>query len=117
MSYSIKNSIIRSVDGRVKYRIRSEGGRKHFHVGVWLDGTEQELDDVREVRYTLHTSFKKPVRSSANRPNKFSITFWTWGMFAIGVEIIKRSGDVEKMEHYLKYDLPQEADAYIDVSS
>jgi transcription initiation factor IIF auxiliary subunit len=115
-SLRIKQNVIRSVDGRIKYRKFNVGGREHYHLGVWLDGDDRELDRIVKVEYELHPSFTNRVRSSSNRKNQFSVTFWTWGMFDIGVRIHRQDGSVEELTHHLRYELPpDDGTNYVDL--
>jgi transcription initiation factor IIF auxiliary subunit len=115
MSYLIKSNVIRSVEGKVKYKQLNENGKKHFHLGVWIEAPERELDEVEFVEYSLHPTFKKQKRVSRNRPNNFSITFWTWGMFNIDVTIHLHSGEIINKNYYLEYDLPNNKEEYAQV--
>jgi len=115
MPYQIKSNVIKSIDGKIKYQQLNENGRKHFHLGVWLEATERELDEVEYVEYKLHPSFKKQIRKSSNRPNNFSITFWTWGMFTIQVLIHLHSGETKDIDFYLEYSLPSQGSEYVKI--
>ncbi|MEP5764368.1 MAG: pYEATS domain-containing protein [Halieaceae bacterium] len=106
MPLTVKQNVIRSVDGRIKYKKFSDAGREHYHLGVWLDGEERVLDEINFVEYELHPSFSNRVRTSKNRKNSFSVTFWTWGMFDIEVRVHYFSGEVETFTHTLEYSLP-----------
>lgn len=117
MNISVKSSLIKSIDGKIKYKTFESDGREHYHLGLWIDGREEELNEIYKVEYELHPTFKKPIRSSNNRKNKFSITFWTWGTFDILVKIYKWSGEIEKLDYYMDYKLPKDdGETYIDVS-
>jgi len=98
MPYVIKSNVIR--------------GKKHFHLGVWVDASQRELDEIEFVEYTLHPTFKKTNRHSRNRPNNFSITFWTWGVFNIKIAIHLHSGEIVNMDYYLEYELPSDNSEY-----
>lgn len=115
MPYTIKSNVIRNIDGKIKYKQFKEKGKKHFHLGVWVDASERELDEIEFVEYELHPTFQKKKRSSRNRPNNFSITFWTWGMFNINVSIKLHSGEVVSIGYYLEYSLPSERSEYVQV--
>jgi transcription initiation factor IIF auxiliary subunit len=106
MGLAVKQNVIRSVDGRIKYKKFSDAGREHYHLGVWLDGEDRVLDEIDYVEYELHPSFKNRVRKSSNRKNSFSATFWTWGMFDIEVRVHYFSGDVDTLTHALEFSLP-----------
>ena len=116
MSYKFQRQIIKNPDGKIKYRQFSEGGREHFHIGIWVEGSDQELDNIEKVVYKLHPSFRRRLRSSSNRKNEFSITIWTWGMFNIEATIHFKDGTQETHNYYLSYDLPPDnGDNYVSV--
>jgi len=115
MPYKVMNNVIRNVDGKIKYKQPNENGRKHFHLGVWVEATDRELDEVEYVEYKLHPSFKNQFRKSSNRPNNFSVTFWTWGRFTIVVSIHLHSGETKIIDHNLEYSLPSDRAEYVEV--
>ncbi|MBP6897037.1 MAG: hypothetical protein KBC94_21685 [Pseudacidovorax sp.] len=108
MTLTVTRQVIKNPAGKIKFWKPSGNGREHFHVGIWIEGTKSELDSIEHVEYTLHPSFKRPIRSSSNRANKFSITIWTWGMFMIDVAIHLRDGSIHRIQYYLTYDLPED---------
>ena len=113
MAYTIKSNVIRNIDGKVKYKQFIESGKKHFHLGVWVDATDRELDEIEYVEFLLHPTFQNQKRKSRNRPNNFSITFWTWGMFSINVSIHLHSGEAITLDYYLEYSLPSMTNEYV----
>ncbi|GHB94328.1 pYEATS domain-containing protein [Cerasicoccus arenae] len=117
MKFQAKHSIIRSVDGRIKYKVFNLGGREHYNIGIWIDGSNRDLDQVVRVDYILHASFSNRVRTSRNRLNNFSVTFWTWGMFDIPIKIHLQNGKVEEVNYYLEYKLPpDDGSTYLELS-
>lgn len=117
MTLKLNSTIIRNPEKRIKFKTFRDGGKEHFHIGVWVEGDDQELDEIESVQYKLHPSFKKQVRESLARSNNFSITFWTYGMFNIEVTVVKTDGINETMNYYLEYELPDDDGTnYVDVS-
>jgi transcription initiation factor IIF auxiliary subunit len=118
MAYRLKNSVIRDPGGRIKFRKLKEGGYEHYHIGVWLEAdSEREMDRVSLVEYELHPSFEKRLRSSKNRSNDFSITFWSWGTFVIRalVHLVDKEAHPLVITHQLEYDLPaDDGTNYVD---
>ena len=108
MAFTIDKQVIKNPEGKIKFWKPDGNSPEHYHLGVWVEASDQELDLVERVEYTLHPSFKRPVRSSANRSNKFSITFWTWGMFMIDVVLYLHDGTTRQIQYYLSYDLPED---------
>lgn len=116
MTLTVHDNLIRSVDGRVKFRVLHAGGREHYHVGVWIDGSDTELDRIERVTYLLHPTFTPRERSSANRRNKFSVTFWTWGLFEIAVTVHLVGGGTQSLTHALRLELPPDDPAnYVEM--
>ncbi|MEL6451986.1 MAG: pYEATS domain-containing protein [Pseudomonadota bacterium] len=102
MPLTLRNSVIKDKNGRTKYKTLREGGRRHFHVGVWLESEPSDaIKDVVEVRYTLHSTFANPERFSRNRNNDFSITFWTWGAFSIRAKAVLKDGSELEIAPYV----------------
>ena len=43
VSLKVRHNVIRSVDGRVKYKVFRPGGKEHYHLGVWIDAEVQDF--------------------------------------------------------------------------
>ena len=106
MSIKFDRKLAQSPDGKIKYKIFHKGGREHYNVAIWVNATDDELDQIEKVEYSLHPSFKRRIRKSKDRENKFSITIWTWGMFNIDATVFFRDGTTSKHSYYLSYELP-----------
>ena len=113
----VHSKLLKNPDGRTKYKKFTADGREHFHIAIWVSGTNAELHRVEKVNYELHFSFKNEIRTSKTGSDNFLITFWTWGMFKINVKIYKSNGKEEEISHPLKFKLPPDnGKNYIDVS-
>ncbi len=116
--FRLANSIIRNPEGKIKFRRFSNDGYEHYHVGLWLEASDPDaLNAVTHVTYELHPTFANRVRTSRNRANNFSITFWSWGTFDVKAEV--HLADKEEpviVHHELQYDLPADDGEYIDVT-
>jgi transcription initiation factor IIF auxiliary subunit len=75
---------------------------------VWMDGTDEELDQVKEVTYLLHPSFPDPVCVVRDRSSAFRISTAGWGEFTIHAEARLRDGSVQKFRHPLKLHTPKQ---------
>jgi len=69
---------------------------------VWIDGPADELNEVKQVTYKLHPTFKKPVRVTDDRANKFKLKSDGWGTFPIRVKLELKTGAIIKLEHQLE---------------
>ncbi len=118
--YSLRSSVIKTHSGKIKFRTFKAGGLPHYHIGVWLQSpVERALDQVSHVEYELHPTFTRRNRSSANRENDFSITFWAWGTFEIKavVYFTDPSRPPVELSFPLKVELPaDDGSNYEDVS-
>jgi transcription initiation factor IIF auxiliary subunit len=108
VSLTFNCEVIRDAQGKIKYQIFHSGGREHYHISIWLEGSDIELDAIEKVEYELHPTFRNRNRNSSNRSKKFGITFWTWGMFAIKTTIHYKKGTTEISNYYLSYELPND---------
>lgn len=117
MSLKLQHEVIKNPEGEIKYKIFRDGGREHYHIGLWIDADERTLDRIDYVEYELHSSFKRRKRHSRSRSNQFSITFWTWGHFDIDVRVHFRDRSTTKVVYPLRFELPADTGAnYADVS-
>lgn len=73
---------------------------------VWLDGPVPELDQVDFVEYTLHPTFRNPVRTVRTRNNQFKLNTEGWGVFPIYARVCKRDGTVLRLKHQLRLTYP-----------
>jgi|SRR6266404_5196721 len=108
MPLTIESEVVKDAQGRIPYRVFQSGGREHYNLRIWLAGPEQELDQVSNVEYLLHPSFRRRLMNATERDDNFAILIWTWGMFAIQATIHYKDGTVEEQEFYLSYDLPED---------
>jgi transcription initiation factor IIF auxiliary subunit len=73
---------------------------------VWIEGPNNELDEVKEVTYKLHPTFKNPVRTIQARASKFKLQSAGWGVFPIRAKIEFKNGTSIILTHYLKLFYP-----------
>ena len=75
---------------------------------VWVDGPGEELDRVKEVRYTLHPTFPNPVRTVTDRQSNFRLQSSGWGEFSILAQLMVSDGSAESLERWLRLEGRQE---------
>ncbi len=73
---------------------------------VWIDGPEEELDEIDHVVYTLHPTFPNPVRMVKNRPSKFRLVAIGWGVFRIYASVANKNGKSLNLYHDLDLKYP-----------
>jgi transcription initiation factor IIF auxiliary subunit len=109
----IRSELLRT-DGRIRYRVFREGGREHYNLRIYLEGSQDELWQITKVEYLLHPSFRKPLRESTDAASGFAIEIWTWGMFDIQVMLHLRDKTTQASHYYLRYSLPDDTgDNYV----
>ncbi len=109
MGLQARHKLIKDRKDRIEVRKFSENGREHFNIGLWLDGTNAELDSIEEVSYELHPSFRDRIRRSKDRDNKFAISIWTWGVFEINVTVVFNNGrPPREIPHNMNFTLPED---------
>ena len=82
-------------------------GNDWWSWSVWLDGPKRDLDDVDFVEYTLHPTFRDPVRTVRTRHNKFKLETEGWGVFPIYARVSTKDKEVIRLKHQLKLTYPK----------
>ncbi|MCJ7626091.1 MAG: hypothetical protein MUO76_21575 [Anaerolineaceae bacterium] len=106
MKLTINQELMKDEQNRIVYKVFQAGNREHYHVRIWLDGPDNDLDQVEDVVYVLHPSFRNRIRRAKDRDKKFEIVIWTWGMFVIQTCINFKNGQTKDIKYYLSYELP-----------
>jgi|SRR5688500_14642718 transcription initiation factor IIF auxiliary subunit len=72
---------------------------------VWIDAKDVDLDKIEKVVYTLHATFRNPVRTINDRSSKFRLDSEGWGIFTIYAKVFLSEGKPISLEHdlYLEY--------------
>ena|SRR3989442_13116812 len=73
---------------------------------VWLEGSDDDLDHVEFVQWTLHPTFPDPIRKSHDRLHKFQLKTGGWGTFPIRALVQMTDGTTRRLSHYLKLSYP-----------
>lgn len=73
---------------------------------IWVEGSDQDLDKVKHVVYTLHSTFRNPVRTITSRKTKFKLESEGWGVFTIYATVTLKNGKDVYLQHelYLEYE-------------
>lgn len=71
---------------------------------VWLEGPKNELDRIDHVTYTLHPTFRVPVRTIRTRANGFRLDSSGWGEFNIKLDLMDKNGKSTTRFHHLKFE-------------
>src|SRR5687767_4935045 len=69
---------------------------------AFIDGTPNELDQIKEVEYILHPTFVEPVRKVRARATKFCMQTEGWGAFKLKAYVTKKDGNTIKLEHEIQ---------------
>lgn len=100
---------------KAKVHVREKKGRKYYKVWIYLEGND--LPYVENVTYTLHETFKNPVRTVPRSPSNPNCTLviWTWGVFLVKATIVDKQGFTYLVNHQLTYDkqFPKDKDKYV----
>ena len=73
---------------------------------VWVNGSEDQLDKVAKVEYTLHRTFRQPVRTIETRSNKFRLSTEGWGGFPLYARVFRKDGVFLKLQHEIRLYYP-----------
>ena len=68
---------------------------------IWLDGPDEELDQIGSVTYTLHETFPEPIQTRTNRADGFRLQSSGWDGFTVRIRARARNGTTTDLEHPL----------------
>lgn len=82
-----------------------KNGHEYYRLRIWLDADEpQLLKKVASVTYTLHSTFKDPVRTVSDEQSNFELPTAAWGEFNLVAEIRFKDGSKPlTVERYLNF--------------
>ena len=90
--------------------IKAENTAKQVDADLWewelfLVGDKETLDEINYVEYTLHPTFRNPVKKIEDRgdePDKgFFLKGKGWGMFTVGIKIVFKDKEIKYLKHPL----------------
>lgn len=73
---------------------------------IWIEGEKSELDQIDHVIYTLHPTFRNPVRKIRDRKTKFKLETEGWGTFVIYAKLVLKSREEIDLKHQLHLTYP-----------
>ena len=84
-------------------------GDDYWDWWIWIEGAQEELDQIDRVIYILHPTFPSPVREVNDRSTKFRLKTAGWGVFLIRATVKHRDGKETPLQHYLRLEYPDQA--------
>ncbi len=76
---------------------------KYWFWSIWIDAKKESLDEIHNVEYILHPTFRNRVRNISSRKNKFKLSSKGWGEFTIFIRIYFKNENIKPL--YLSHDL------------
>lgn len=78
------------------------GELQYYRLRVYVDADEpQVLNEIAEVTYYLHETFKEPVRTVSDRRTGFELQTIAWGEFNVAVLVQFKNGSTQILQRYL----------------
>ncbi|MGH9871735.1 MAG: pYEATS domain-containing protein [Pyrinomonadaceae bacterium] len=81
-------------------------GNDWWEWAVWVEGSDEALDKVDYVEWTLHSTFRDPIRKVTNRAQKFRIDTGGWGEFQIHARVRTKDDRSFRLKHNLSLRYP-----------
>jgi transcription initiation factor IIF auxiliary subunit len=81
-------------------------GEDWWKWAVWVEGSDEDLNQIEYVEWALHPTFPKPIRKTSNRSNKFRLETGGWGVFPISARVQTKAGDSLNLKHKLRLHYP-----------
>ncbi|MCP3930365.1 MAG: hypothetical protein GY705_14835 [Bacteroidetes bacterium] len=85
---------------------KSKSRSDYWDWTIFVKGAEDVLEKIEYVEYTLHPTFKNPVRIINERghgPYAFPLSTSGWGTFTVKVKIYYKDGTYQRTAHSLKF--------------
>lgn len=82
-------------------------GKDWWDWSVWLEGPDDALDSVKEVRWRLHPTFTPSSVRTDNRADQFRLDTSGWGTFELAAQIVLRNGSEIVLKHELELSYPE----------
>ncbi len=82
------------------------GNKQYYEWEVFVNESDDTLDQIDHVVYFLHETFPNPVRTVTDRVGKFALRTKGWGEFLIFAQVVFKDNEVERTEHYLDLSRP-----------
>lgn len=76
---------------------------RHWRWSVWIDGPSDQLNEIKDVVYLLHPTFKDPVRTVTDRLTNFRLSSSGWGEFTIVGRLQFKDGSARNVDHFLRF--------------
>lgn len=86
--------------------VASATGKGLWNWTVFIQGSDEVLDRIQCVEYTLHRTFFDPVREVSDRgtgPYAFALSATGWGTFQIRIRVFLKDGRVQGLVHNLRF--------------
>ncbi len=83
-------------------------GDERWDWSVWIEGSDEELDQIAYVAWQLHPTFPDPLRFSTDRSDGFRLETNGWGTFTVQATLNGHDGEtISQLEHYLEFEAPE----------
>jgi hypothetical protein len=86
-------------------------GNDYWRWWAWIDAEQTELDEVKEVVWILHPSFKQSRVIATDRANNFRLQTAGWGTFLLRAEVVLRDGEKRLLRRNLRLEYPESTPA------
>jgi len=81
-------------------------GKDWWNWAVWVEASDEALQRIDYVGWTLHPTFTNPIRRTEDRASKFRLETGGWGVFPIVARVQLKDGKQMKLRHQLKLHYP-----------
>ena len=83
-------------------------GNDYWRWWAWVDASDEQLDQVEQVTWVLHPTFKRSRITSTERATKFELRTAGWGTFQLKAEIKTKNEGTLNIKRNLRLEYPPE---------
>jgi YEATS family len=92
-------NIISPTNGNISIAIESQKISKNlFETRLWINGSDSDLKQIKNVSYYLHPTFKPNILNSTSSDNNFTLNITNWGIFTIKAKVFFNNNEVKDLE-------------------
>jgi len=111
-SIDYKLNLVKATEETRQLPIQANNAAAKNYSGSWdwkifVEGSDDVLEQIRCVEYTLHPTFPNPVQEICERGRSedqaFVLSGNAWGAFDVKIRILLKDGGVQKLTHTLKF--------------
>lgn len=77
--------------------------KKYHNIRMSIEGDKKLMNNIKEVEYILHKTFRNPFVKSYNRESNFSKKIKIWGLFTVKANVHLLNGSIIELSRFITF--------------